>query len=231
MTWRRRAPLLVGLGGALALIAAGWVIPVQVRHSAPFGFSKTIDFGRRIAVNGGYVTANYPDFDRLDLDLRGYTKGITYDLTVHVRPAAPGAPDVRTLSLDLRSDRVAHVKKPFANPFRTLYFPPIRDSAGRTYYVWIETGPRNRDDVIALWSIKSYSRQPAWAVVRAFLRYAPSGQAAGAIRVALILLLAVLVTTVGWLLSAIARALLTGAPRGLRPDPTRWRRRKTDGIQ
>ena len=226
----RGLPLAVGVVGAALLVVAGTVWRVEVRHSAPYGFSKTIDFGRAIAVRGGYVTANFDDFDRLDLDLRSYSPDATYDLTVHIRPAVPGAADVRTVRLDLPGSRIPAAKGTFADPFVTVRFPALADSAGRTYYVWVEPGIRNRDEVVALWSIKSYSRVPAWQVVSAFVDGAPGGRARGTARVALILLLAGLVFSSGWFLSRVVAASLS-APDELNERLMRWHRHETDGIQ
>jgi hypothetical protein len=230
MSSGRLVPLVVGALGAALLVVAGTVWRIDVRHSAPFGFSKTIDFSRLIAVRGGYVSPNYDDFDRLDLDLRGYSSEAVYDLTIHIRPAVPGAADVRVLHLDLPASKIDNRKGTFADPFITVRFAPIADSAGKTYYVWVEPGIRNRDDVVALWSIKSYSRVPAWRVISAFVNEAPGGAHRGLVRLALILLLGGLVFSSGWFLSRMVAAS-TSMPGGLNERLMRWHRRETDGIQ
>jgi hypothetical protein len=220
----------VGLLGAALLVAAGTVWRVEVRHSAPYGFSKTIDFDRLIAVRGGYVTANYDDFIRIHLDLRAYDPGATYDLTIHIRPITPGAADVRTIHLNLPASRISADKSTFKDPFVTVRFPEIDNSAGQTYYVWVESGIRNRDEVVALWSIKSYSRVPAWQVVSAFVNEAPGGSGREVVRLALILLLGGLVFSTGWFLSRIVAASFP-VPGELNERLMRWHRRETDGIQ
>jgi hypothetical protein len=206
MSGRIALAVASGVAVALGLVAAGVFWHPEVRHSAPYGFSKTIDFNRLISVRGGYVTANFDDFNRLDLDLRAYTPGATYDVTIHIRPAVPGAEDVRTIQLDLPAERIYHRKRAFADPFITIAFPPIADSAGKTYYVYVEDGIRNRDDVLALWSIKSYSRQSAWRVLSSFVDEAPHGPARAVVRLALILLMIALVFSAAWLLSALVWA-------------------------
>jgi hypothetical protein len=226
----RLLPLGVGILGAALLVAAGTVWRVEVRHSAPYGFSKTIDFDRLIAVRGGYVTPNYDDFNRLDLDLRAYVPGATYDLTIHIRPNVPGAADVRTIRLDLPASRISDQKGTFEDPFLTVRFPEIDNSAGQTYYVWVEPGIRNRDEVVALWSIKSYSRVPARQVVWAFVNEAPGGAGREVVRLALILLLGGLVFSTGWFLSRIVAAAFP-VPGDLIEGLMRWHRRETDGIQ
>lgn len=230
MSVRHLLPWAVGLLAAVLLLAAGTIWRVDVRHSAPYGFSKTIDFRRLIAVRGGYVSPNYDDFDRLDVDLRAYSPGALFDLAIHIRPAVPGAADVRVLHLDLPASRIDNRKGYFADPFITLRFAPIADSAGKTYYVWVEPGIRNRDQVVALWSIKSYSRVPAWRVISAFVDEAPGGAHRGLVRLALILLYAALVISSGWLLSQMVAAS-TPVPSGLNERLMQWHHRGTDGIQ
>ena len=225
-----KVPVLVGVLLVAVIAVAGSLWPIDVRHSAPYGFSKTIDFSRLIAVHGGYVTANYEDFDRIDLDLRAYWASDRYDLIVHIRPIAPGAAEIRTVNLSLPASEIPPDKGTLSDPFLTIRFPAIKQSAGQTYYVWIEPGIRNRDDVIALWSIKSYSRVPAWRVVAAFVQDAPGGQLAAVMRMALILLLSALVFSLGWCLVRIA-TVSQMALRDLNGDLIQWHRHETDGIQ
>ena len=211
-------PVAVGVVAALALVGLGLLAPIEVRHSAPFGFSLTLDRDRGIAVRGGFVTPNYPDFDRIDLDLRGYDRDAEYDLTVHVRRDRPGADDLRTVPLALSGERIWHAKPTFADPFLTVRFPPIRGSAGRRYYVWVESGPRNRDDVVALWSIKSYSRARGADVLAAFLQNRSGTTAPTALRGVLVGMLLALVVGFGWLMAAVTALALrarreTAAPR------------------
>lgn len=212
--------------GTIALLAIGTFWRFDIRHSAPFGFSKTIDFDRLIAVSGGYVAPNYNGFNRVDLDLRAYDAGAVYDLTVHIRPAEPGALDIRTIAADLPSTRIFNSKSTWTNPYITIRFPPIADSAGKNYYVWVEPGIRNRDQVVALWSIKSYSRARAWTVLAAFVRDVPGGNLKLIVKYALVLGLAAFAGVIGWLLLAINS--VTDDPNASR---NRWRRSDTDGIQ
>ncbi len=182
-------------------------VPITVRHNAPLGVSRTIDASRGIAVRGGYVEPNYDEFDRVDLDIRTYELDATYDLVVHIRPAGPDAPDIRSVSLDLDRDQIWHEKSAFSNPYVTVRFPAIADSAGQRYYVWVEAGPRNRDDVWTLWRIKSYSTVPAWQVVRAWIESAPPplGKWPGA--AAIIVFLVATAGCLVWLFAALLQQI------------------------
>ena len=204
----RYLAVAVGIAAAAAVVAGGLLAPLEVRHSAPFGFRLTIDPERAIAVRGGFVAPNYPNFNRVDLDLRAYDLDAHFDLTVHVRPAEPGAADVRVVPVSLPGDRIRHDKATFADPFVTVRFAPIADSAGRPYYVWVEAGPRNRDDVVTLWSIKSYSRVTGRAVLAAYLADPPGDASSAVVRAVLVSLLLGLVGAFGWLMAALTGAAL-----------------------
>lgn len=212
-------PVAVGVVAALVLVGLGPLAPIEVRHSAPFGFSLTLDRDRGIAVRGGFVTPNYPDFNRIDLDLRAYDRDADYDLTVHVRRDRPGAAAIRTVPLSLPGERIWHAKPTFADPFLTVRFPPIPGSAGRRYYVWVESGPRNRDDVVALWSIKSYSRARGADVLAAFLQTRSGTTAAIPPRGALVGVLLALVAAFGWLMAAATALALRVGRENAAPRP------------
>ncbi len=218
--FQRAIPLGIGLTMLVSL--AGLFVPCEVRHSAPFGFRPTFDRQRGIAVSGGFISPNYPNLDRLDLDLRAYTREVRYDLTIHLRPDAPGAQDIRTVVLSVPGSRIWHIKTPMANPFLSVGFPPVTESSGRRYYVWIEPGPKHQDDVVTMWSIKSYSHVPAGDVLAAFLREAPGGRFAPIIRTALATLLICVVIGVGWLVGALAAAVRSLSRSAAGDAASRW---------
>lgn len=226
--------LLVGIATSIALLAGSLLVPFEARNSAPYGFSLTVDFERAIAVRGGPIEVNYPNLNRLDLDLRAYTSRSEYDLTVHLRPDERGEPDVRTIPLHVPGSRIWHDKPTFANPFVTVRFPPIADSAGQRYYVYVETGPRNRDDVLAVWSIKSYSRVTGRSVLSAFVASGIGNGDDLAARALTIALLLAFVGGCGWFVGATAWLALSVPP--VRPTSgssrrRRWRTPAADGIQ
>jgi hypothetical protein len=229
-----RAHIAAGIVAAIAIgsLAYGLLFwRVEARHSSPYGFSKTIDFDRLIAVSGGYVTANYPDFDRVDLDLRAYNPKADYDLTIHIRPATAGATDVRTIGLDVHGSEIDYVKGAFANPFTSIRFDRIADSAGQTYYVWVERGPRNQDDVITVWSIKSYSTVPARSVMASILDRVDRAWYIGWLSPIMALAGLSILGLAVWTVWAMTMAGLNITPnRGVR-RPAEWQGREADGIQ
>jgi len=220
----------VGIGLAILVSAVGLFLPCEVRHSAPFGFRPTFDRERGIAVAGGFISPNYPNLDRLDLDLRAYSREDRYDLTLHLRPDVPGAPDIRTIALNVPGRQIWHTKEPMANPFVSVRFAPVHDSSGRRYYAWIERGPKHRDDVVTMWSLKSYSHVHVKDVLVAFLSDRPAGPLSGVIRTALATLVIGYVIGVGWLLGALARVVPSDSRSDLRERPDGWHRPPAGGI-
>ena len=200
---QRRAAAVIAAGLAMVALAGLFFVPIEVRNSEPFGRSSTFDRPRSIAVRGGYVTPNYDNFQRVDLDLRAYSAAEWYDLTVHVRPASAEGSDVRTRSLRLTADAIWHQKQAFVDPYVTVRFPPIPESAGQRFYVWVEAGPRNRDDIWTLWSIKTFSEARPVDVVAALIDAPPKPIRSGG-RLVLILLMAGTTGSAVWLMAAIA---------------------------
>lgn len=216
---RTRGTIAVAVGSVAALILVGLALlaPMEVRHSAPFGFALTLDRERGIAVRGGFVTPNYPGFNRVDLDLRAYHPEADYDLAVFVRPDRPGASDLRAVPLSLHGERIRHDKAVFADPFVTVRFPPIAESAGSRYYVRVEVGPRNRDDVVSLWSIKSYSGARGVDVLAAFLQTRSGERAIPPARAVLLGLLVLFAAAFGWLVAAVTGFALHASGRRFGP--------------
>lgn len=226
MTRSRLLPWLVGLAGALLLAGGALFVPFEVRNSAAAGYTQTLDPERGISVGGARVPVNYPNLGRIDLDLRAYTRPSRFDITLHVRSAEPGAADVRVVPVSVTGEEVWHDKGAYADPFTRVEFEPIADSAGRRYDIWIETGPRNRDDILALWSIKTYSRVTGREVLAAFLDFAPGTGAPDVSRGILVGLLLALVVAFGWLLAGVTRLVVAGFPIGegspVSPVGDRW---------
>ena len=200
--YRRESFVAAAIVIVLASVAVLFT-PFSVRHNAPLGVSRTIDSSRGIAVRGGYIAPNYDGFDRLDLDIRAYDLDAGYDFVVHIRAAGEDEADLRTLSLELDRDEVWHEKGAFSNPYFTVRFRAIADSAGERYYVWVESGPRNRDDIWTLWRMKSYSTVPAWKVVSAWIESAPPPLGKWPGGAAIVLLLVATAGCLAWLFAAI----------------------------
>lgn len=230
MSLKRALPAFISIGTICAFVVAVLYFRVEVRHGAVYGFSKTIDQDRAIAVPGGYVTANYPNFNRLDLDLRAYDADATYDLTLHVR-ATNAEHDIRTIRFSVRGRDVFHRKGAFANPFYSVHFDPIAKSTGATYYVWLERGPRNQDDVITVWSIKSYSRVNTWDVVSAMLHRANAAWDLGALKATMAVVACLLFAGAAVTLAALISGGTAEQRRADGGQGLRWREHSPDGIQ
>jgi hypothetical protein len=141
---------------------------------------------------------------------------------------------VRTIPLQVTAEEIWHQKPTFADAFVTVRFPPIADSAGKRYYVWIDPGPRNRDEVVTLWSIKSYSRGTGADAVAAFLSDPPGNGGERWARIGLVVVMAGVVVAFGVLMAALVGFVLPAdgsRPGGLADRGFRWRPPLADGIQ
>lgn len=177
MQTRIAVSILVGLAIAAVTIIVVLVIPVSVRHAAPFGSVQTVDFNRSIAILGGEVRPNYGNFDRVKLDLRAYGSGVSdreYDFVLTIQSL--DRPEiVRRVDFTISGNRIAASRSAFANDFTSVTFEQIADSAGETFYLSLERGPRNLDDIVTLWSIQSFSTVRAVDVLRAAANGYPIG--------------------------------------------------------
>ena len=191
MTPRTTVALLIGLTIAAVTGVAVLVVPISVRHAAPFGSVQTVDFNRSIAVLGGEIRPNYGDFDRVELDLRAYGDRVPedqYDFVLTLQSL--DRPDVvRRVEFSVPRDRIAASRSAFADNYTSVRFDRIADSAGETFYLTIERGPRNADDVVTLWGIQSFSTVKTIDVLRAAANGYPIGLDLGADRALLVLLM------------------------------------------
>lgn len=159
------AGIVFGVWSALLIV----LVPLSIRNSAPFGSVQTVDFDRNIAILGGEVRPNYPGFDRVKLDLRAYSvsvPGDKYDFMLTIE-SVDDQQVVRHVPFSVPAADIPAAKSTFTDIGTSVDFEPISESAGRTYFLSLERGPRNVDDVVTLWGIRSYSTLTAADVLEA----------------------------------------------------------------
>ncbi len=209
------ASILAGLALLAILVIAALVVPISVRHSAPFGSVQTVDFDRGIAVLGGEVRPNYPDFDRVGLDLRAYSVAMPddrYDFVLTVQSL--DRPEVvRRVDFSVPEDRIASSRSAFSNNYLPVAFDRIPDSTGERFYVSLERGPRNADDVVTLWGIQSFSTVTAANVLSAAAHGYRIGFAPATDRAILVLLMALSLAGIGVMTAATLAASRTSRCR------------------
>ena len=214
--------ILAGLAVVATMVIAVLVVPITVRHAAPFGSVQTVDFNRSIAVLGGEVRPNYPDFDRVGLDLRAYSDlvpGDRYDFVLTVQSL--DRPEViRRVDFSVSRNRIAASRSAFSGNYLPVAFDRIPDSAGQTFYVSIERGPRNADDIVTLWGIQSFSTVTAADVISAAANGYRIGFAPETDRTILLLLMALTLVGTGFVTAATLAASWAEKFRG-RPSTVR----------
>lgn len=222
----RRTAIAVGIGllFGLAAIVVIALLPISVRNSAPFGSVQTVDFDRSIATLGGEVRPNYPDFDRVQLDLRAYSKlvpGERYDFVLTVQ-ATDDPTVVRRVAFSVPADDIPATKSAFSGIGTSVAFDAIPDSAGRSFYVWLERGARNADDIVTLWGIQSYSTLTARDVLEAAADDYDIGLSSGVNRLVIVLLMWLTLVAGSAAVACVAVAAWPGSSRrAVSPLPDR----------
>lgn len=107
----------------------------------PSGNATTLLLGDGVRV-GQTFTAPLPGLHRIDLLVDVQTAGPAQLIAFHLQPDAPGAGDLwsTTLSLGENSGRQPVI----------VEFPPIRDSKGRSYHVYLEAAEGPEGEPIAV---------------------------------------------------------------------------------
>ena len=208
MPARTAVALLAGMLVAAVTIVAVLIVPVSVRHAAPFGSVQTVDFDRSIAILGGEIRPNYANFDRVGLDLRAYgdrVPGEQYDFVLTLQSL--DRPEIaRRVDFSVPRDQIAASRSAFADTYTSVRFDGIADSAGEAFYLSLERGPRNADDIVTLWGIQSFSTVTAIDVLRASVNGSPIGFDPAVGRVILVLLMGLMLASGAVLISTIVAA-------------------------
>lgn len=137
---------LVALGGISFVIlfgllgiqeSVGGVYEKQPRTSAAVGELVVS------AEVGQTFVAEYAGLSRVEILLATYARRNTGTLVFHLRDAEDAAEDLVTLTIG-----VAKVED---NAYHTFEFPPISDSADRTFYFYLEAPKAKPGNAITVW--------------------------------------------------------------------------------
>lgn len=190
---------------------------IDVRNSAPFGSVQTIDTDRGIAVVGGTVTPTYGSFDGVGLDLRAYgadAPDTTYDFILTVRDLQANK-DIRRVAFTVDGRDITASKSAFSDIITRVSFDPVADSAGKSYYVLVEKGPRNVEDIVTLWGIQTFSSVLPLDVVDAAMHDYPIALDPETTRNLIHTVIVVVIVMMGVVAGAVTYAAMAG--RSARP--------------
>jgi len=141
----RHANILVRMALALGLLAIGYMtvkdiqMPIegQDTHTGPVGQivnEKTV---------GQTFLARYNHLHRIDLFMGTYARTNTHEVLFHLKTDPEASNEIFTLSFNASQVQDA--------AYRSFTFPPIPNSAGRTFYFYLESPASYKGNAITLW--------------------------------------------------------------------------------
>lgn len=98
------------------------------------------------AIAGQTFTAEYNGLSEIELYLATYARRNVGPLIFHLRAAPDATLDLVTITIDARDI--------IDNSYYTFDFPPIRASAGRRYYFFLEAPEATTGNAITIWGTK-----------------------------------------------------------------------------
>ena len=157
---RGRAHLiaLAGVGMALLVCMTGGRKTVGQLGADQSQASQVVGELVASATIGQTFVAEYPGLSRVEVKLATYARRNSGPLIFHLRAAPNATEDVVTLTLD-----AAEIED---NAYHSFDFPPIRDSAGHTFYFYLETPEAEPDNAITAWGTTEDAYPDGKAVLR-----------------------------------------------------------------
>ena len=152
---------LMALGGVAVVLSLGllgmWQVAEDVRTEQPQA-SATVGELHGPATAGQTFVAEYPGLSRVEIRLATYARRNTGSLVFHLRAAPDAAEDLVALTFD-----AAEVED---NAYQIFEFPPIRDSAGRALYFYLEAPEAKPGNGITVWGATEDAYPDGEAVLR-----------------------------------------------------------------
>lgn len=117
---------------ALGLLLIGWSVGQKpgFLRSGQLSHDSTDEVYGPLKVGERFI-AKYPNFHRVGVKLRSYGRREAGDLIFHLRPDVSSSSDLATVTMG-----ASQVKD---NALNIFAFPPIKDSANKTFYFFLES--------------------------------------------------------------------------------------------
>lgn len=125
-----RSQFLILSTFAIGLAIAGWIFlggvaeGNSIAHGAPGELQSDVQFGQTFV-------ASHPDLYRIDVMMSTYGRRNTHDVIFHLKEGLDAQTDILSITFnasDVRDER-----------WQSFTFPPIPDSAGRSFYFYLES--------------------------------------------------------------------------------------------
>jgi hypothetical protein len=142
-TWRARR---VALGIVVSILLIGlWQVQQavgRVRAEQSRASSAVGELVGSATVGQTFVSA-YPGLSRVEVLLASYDRHIAGSFLFHLRAAPDASDDLVVLAYD-----ASQVEE---NAFHVFQFPPIRDSAGRSFYFYLQAPQAESGNALTVW--------------------------------------------------------------------------------
>jgi 4-amino-4-deoxy-L-arabinose transferase-like glycosyltransferase len=140
---------LIGLMLVINLYAVTRVLyPGYYQRPLPSASQNTsqISVGEITAgkTHGQSFVPRYDDLSRIDVMMATYARENHYPIVFHLRRAPDSPEDLVTLTVD--ASEISD------NAYHTFAFAPIAESAGRTFYFFLESPQSSRGDAFTIWA-------------------------------------------------------------------------------
>ncbi len=142
-SWRAYLAALGSVAGVISLGLIGVWQAVEGVSTAQPQISATVGELLQSAAVGQTFVAEYAGLSRIEVMLATYARPNTGPLTFHLRSSPDAEEDLTTLAFDAAGvvDNRCYV----------FEFPPIRNSAGRSYYFCLEAPQAAPGNAITVW--------------------------------------------------------------------------------
>lgn len=142
-SWRAYLGALASVVGLLLLGLVGIWRSVEGVSTDQLEASATVGELLSSAAAGQTFVAEYAGLSRIDVSLATYARSNTGPLTFHLRTSPDAQEDLAALTVNAAA--VAD------NAYYAFKFPPIRDSAGRSFYFCLEAPEAAPGNAITVW--------------------------------------------------------------------------------
>jgi hypothetical protein len=148
MNKRRGAHWLLGWAAITIFLALLGLVMLERQDlsltSQPL-FSEMVEFHGPVKVGQSFV-ASRPGLCRVALLLARQGRTNRSPVVFHLREGAEATVDLATVTIDALhlEDVTTMVRRPYV--YQSFSFPPVPDSAGKTFYFWVESPQSTADD-------------------------------------------------------------------------------------
>jgi hypothetical protein len=133
---------IVALGVLVIVLAlAGWAVLSAGAEGNDYALASPGELYGDVRYGQSFV-ASYPNLERIDVVMSTYGRRNTRDVVFHLREGLDSQADVASVTFNAGDVR--------EETWRSFTFPPLSDSAGKSYYFFFESPESELDDALTV---------------------------------------------------------------------------------